>query len=163
MTGVQTCALPISSIAESLLLEIEQQSFTLCDPNDANAATAVTTADCTGGAASSQDKGGAPLTSPTPNTESRYSATAPFNNVADYGGFTMPDANCAGICSLGNSTPLAELAAYNVTVAVTRVGGAAPFASLPLSAVLKIAVRVTGPANTDITLTGYRFRYAPNI
>ncbi|MDI1361654.1 type II secretion system protein [Methylotenera sp.] len=151
------------SIAESLLLEIEQQPFTLCDPEDPNAATAVTTADCTGGAASSQDKGGAALTSPTPGTESRYSATEPFDNVADYGGFTMPDANCAGICSLGSGAPLAGLAAYNVTVAVTRVGGAAPFASFPLSAVLKITVRVTGPANTDVTLTGYRFRYAPNI
>jgi len=56
------------AIAESLLLEIEQQSFTLCDPEDPNAATALTTSDCTGGAASSQDKGGAALTSPTPNT-----------------------------------------------------------------------------------------------
>ena len=151
------------SIAESLLLEIEQQSFTLCDPEDPNAATAVTTADCTGGAGSSQDKGGAALTSPSPNTESRYSATAPFDNVADYGGFAMPDANCAGICSLGNSTPLAGLGAYNVTVAVSRVGGTAPFATFPLNAVLQIAVRVTGPANTDVTLTGFRFRYAPNI
>jgi MSHA pilin protein MshD len=151
------------AIAESLLLEIEQQSFTLCDPEDPNAATALTTSDCTGGAASSQDKGGAALTSPTPNTESRYSATAPFDNVADYGGFTMPDSNCADICSLGNSSPLGGLAAYSVTVAITRVGGTAPFASFPLSAVLQIAVHVTGPANTDVTLTGYRFRYAPNI
>lgn len=151
------------SIAESLLLEIEQQAFTLCDPEDANAATAVTTADCTGGAASSQDKGGALLTSPIPNTESRYSATAPFDNVADYGGFNMPDANCAGICSPGDNTPLTGLGAYKAAVTVTRVGGAAPFAGFPLSAVLQIAVRVTGPANTDVTLTGYRFRYAPNI
>jgi MSHA pilin protein MshD len=151
------------AIAESLLLEIEQQSFTLCDPEDANAATAVTTADCSGGAASSQDKGGAALTSPTPNTESRYSATAPFDNVADYGGFTMPDANCAGICSPGDSTPITGLNAYTASVTITRVGGAAPFAGFPLSAVLQIAVRVTGPANTDVTLTGYRFRYAPNI
>ena len=151
------------SIAESLLLEIEQQPFTLCDPDDANAATAVTTADCTGGAAASQDKGGAALTSSTPSTESRYSATAPFDNVADYGGFTMPDANCAGICSPGDNTPLAGLSAYKATVTVTRVGASAPFASFPLSAVLQIAVRVTGPANTDVTLTGYRFRYAPNL
>jgi MSHA pilin protein MshD len=151
------------SIAESLLLEIEQQPFTLCDPEDANAASAVTAADCTGGAVSSQDKGGAALTSPSPNTESRYSATSPFDNVADYGGFTMPDANCAGICSPGNNTPLVGLGAYTATVAVTRVGGTAPFASFPLSAVLQIAVRVTGPANTNVTLTGYRFRYAPNI
>jgi len=154
------------SIAESLLLEIEQQPFTLCDPEDSNAATAVTTADCTGGAASSQDKGGAALTSPTPNTESRYSPTAPFDNVADYGGFTMPDTNvggCTGICSPGNSTPLAGLGAYSATVTITRVGGTAPFAGIPLGAVLQIAVRVTGPANTDVTLTGFRFRYAPNI
>jgi len=75
----------------------------------------------------------------------------------------MPDSNCAGICSLGNSSPLGGLAAYSVTVAITRVGGTAPFASFPLSAVLQIAVHVTGPANTDVTLTGYRFRYAPNI
>jgi MSHA pilin protein MshD len=151
------------AIAESLLLEVEQQPFTLCDPLDANAATAVTSADCTGGAASSQDKGGAALTSPTPITESRYSAIAPLNNVADYGGFTMPDANCAGICSPGDNTPLVGLGAYNASVAVTRVGGVAPFAGLPLSAVLQITVRVTGPANTDVTLTGYRVRYAPNI
>jgi MSHA pilin protein MshD len=151
------------SIAESLLLEIEQQPFTLCDPDDANAASAVTTADCTGGAAASQDKGGAALSSPTPNTESRYSASSPFDNVADYGGFTMPDANCAGICSPGDNTPLLNLGAYNASVTITRVGGTAPFASFPLNAVLQIAVRVTGPANTDVTLTGYRFRYAPNI
>lgn len=151
------------SIAESLLLEIEQQPFTLCDPDDANAASALTTADCTGGAAASQDKAGAALTSPTPNTENRYSTTSPFDNVADYGGFTMPDANCAGICNPGDNTPLAGLGAYKATVAVTRVGGAAPFATFPLSAVLQIAVRVTGPANTDVTLTGYRFRYAPNV
>ncbi len=152
------------SIAESLLLEIEQQAFTLCDPDDANASSALATADCTGGAAASQDKDGvAALGSPSPNTESRYSNLDPFDNVADYGGFTMPDANCAGICSPGNNTPLAGLGAYKATVTVTRAGGAAPFATFPLSAVLKIAVQVTGPANTNVTLTGYRFRYAPNI
>lgn len=151
------------SIAESLLLEIEQEPFTLCDPDDANAASAVTTADCTGGSAFSQDKGGAALTSPTPNTESRYSATSPFDNVADYGGFTMPDANCAGICSPGDNTPLTGLSAYRATVTITRVGGTSPFATFPLSAVLQITVHVTGPANTDVTLNGYRFRYAPNI
>lgn len=156
------------SIAESLLLEVEQQPFTLCDPEDANAATALTTADCTGGAAASQDKGGADFDSPTPNTgtsaESRYSATYPFDNVADYGGFTMPDTNCAGICSPGNNTPLTGLNGYTATVTITRVGNADPFAAIPLNAaVLQISVRVTGPANTDVTLNGYRFRYAPNI
>lgn len=93
------------AIAESLLTEIEQQPFTFCDPDDANATTATSAASCT----NSQDKGGAALTSPTPTTESRYSTTNPFDNVADYGGFTMPDANCAGICNPGSTTPIPSL------------------------------------------------------
>lgn len=151
------------SIAESLLFEIEQQPFTLCDPDDANASTALTTADCTGGAAASQNKGGGALTSPTPNTESRYSNTNPLDNVADYGGFSMPNADCAGICSPGDNTPLSGLDAYSATVTITRAGAAAPFTGLALDAALKIDVKVTGPANTEVLLTGYRARYAPNI
>lgn len=151
------------AIAESLLLEIEQQPFTLCDPDDDKAATAVTTADCTGGATASEDKGGAALISPSPNTESRYSTTSPFDNVADYGGFTMPDANCKGICGPASNTPITGLNAYAASVTISRAGGVAPFASFSSDAVLKIVVRVTGPANTDVSLTGYRFRYAPNI
>jgi len=147
------------SIAESLLLEIQQQPFTFCDPDDASASTAVSAADCT----NSQNKGGATLASPTPVSESRYSSTDPFDNVADYGGFTMPGGGCTGICSPGDTAPLTGLTGYAATVTVTRVGAAAPFASFASDAALKISVRVTGPANTDVTLTGYRVRYAPNI
>jgi MSHA pilin protein MshD len=147
------------SIAESLLLEIQQQPFTFCDPDDVNASTASSVASCT----SSQDKAGAALTSPTPSTESRYSSTNPFDNVADYGGFSMPDANCTGICSPGDTTPLSGLTGYSASIAITRAGAVAPFASFPLDAVLQITVTVTGPANTLVTLKGYRFRYAPNI
>ena len=50
------------SIAESLLLEIQQQPFTFCDPDDASISTATSAADCT----NPQDKGGAALASPTP-------------------------------------------------------------------------------------------------
>ena len=75
----------------------------------------------------------------------------------------MPGGGCTGICSPGNTTPLAGLDGYAAAVTVTRAGAAAPFASLALDDVLKISVRVTGPANTDVTLTGYRVRYAPNI
>ncbi len=151
------------AIAESLLIEVQQQPYTLCDPDDPNASSATTTAGCTGGAAASQDKGGAALTSPSPNTESRYSNTNPLDNVADYGGFAMPDASCAGICNPGDTTPLPNLNGYAATVTITRAGASAPFAALPLDAALKIIVRVTGPGNTDVTLTGYRARYAPNI
>lgn len=147
------------AIAESLLLEIEQQPFTYCDPDDASVSTATSAADCT----NSQDKGGAALTSPTPASESRYSNTDPFDNVADYGGFTMPGGGCTGICSPGDTTPLAGLDNYAAAVTISRAGAAAPFASLASDEVLKISVRVTGPANTDVTLTGYRVRYAPNI
>ncbi len=147
------------SIAESLLMEIEQQPFTYCDPDDANVSIATSTAACT----NSQDKGGAALTGPTPASESRYSSTDPFDNVADYGGFAMPGGGCTGICGPGDTTPLTGLNAYTAAVTITRAGAAAPFATFPLDAVLKIGVRVTGPANTDVTLTGYRVRYAPNI
>jgi MSHA pilin protein MshD len=147
------------SIAESLLLEIEQQPFTWCDPDDASASTATSAADCT----NSQDKGGAALASPTPSSEGRYSSADPFDNVADYGGFTMPGAGCTGICSPGDTTALSGLTGYAVTVTISRAGATAPYASFALDAVLKISVRVTGPANTDVTLTGYRVRYAPNI
>lgn len=147
------------SIAESLMLEIEQQPFTFCDLDDANVSTATSAADCS----NSQDKSGAALTSPTPNSESRYSNTDPFDNVADYGGFTMPGGGCTGICSTGDNTPLSGLNGYAATVTISRTGATAPYASFALDTVLKISVRVTGPANTDVTLTGYRVRYAPNI
>jgi MSHA pilin protein MshD len=152
------------AIAESLLTEIEQQPFTYCDPDDANANTATSTASCTGGASNSQDKGGAALTSPTPSTESRYSTINPFDNVADYGGFAMPDANCAGICNPGSTTPIPNLTGYSANVTITRAGNAAPYTAITSAdAVLKITVQVTGPANTIVSLTGYRVRYAPTL
>lgn len=146
------------SVAESLLREVQQQPFTFCDPDDANAATASSVADCH----ISQDKGGANLSSASPTTESRYS-NQPFDNVADYGGFVMPGAGCAGICMPGDRTPIPALAAYSARVAITRVGGVAPFNLMPPEAVLRITVTVSGPANTTVTLNAYRVRYAPTI
>ena len=145
------------SIAESLLSEIEQQPFTYCDPDDANASTATSASDCT----NDQNNGSGSLGA-IPNTETRYSSTDPFDNVADYNGFTMPDSNCAGICIAGDNTPIANLSGYTATVTITRVGNVSPF-SLSADAVLKINVQVTGPANTTVNLTGYRVRYAPTI
>jgi MSHA pilin protein MshD len=151
------------SVAESLLLEIEQQPFTLCDPDDANVSTAITAADCATTAQDPAPTTAGAITGPFPSTESRYSSTNPFDNVADYGGFTMPGGGCAGICSPGDTTPLSGLNTYTTSVTITRAGATAPFAAFPLDAVLKINVNVIGPANTNVTLTGYRVRYAPNI
>lgn len=136
------------AIAESLLTEIESQPFTYCDPQDANLLTATSAASCV----NDQNKGGAALTSATPASETRYSASDPFDNVADYGGFSK-----ANIDDLtGNNA----VAGYTASVAITRAGGVAPFAALPVDAVLKIDVTVTGHGES-VTLTGYRFRYAP--
>ena len=87
------------AIAESLLLEIEQRPFTLCVPGDRNAAattavldaTATDTAKCWDAVEAMGPEAG----------ESRYSSSAPFNNVNDYQGFAMPNATCAGICPFG--------------------------------------------------------------
>jgi MSHA pilin protein MshD len=145
------------AIAESLMQEIQQMPFTYCDPDDINASTANSAADCTSG--SSQNN----LTGPTPATESRYSATNPFDNVADYSGFTMPGGGCSGICNIGSLTPLAGLNPYAASVAITQAGGSGAFNGLPADGVLQIVVTVTGPANTTVRLTGFRIRYAPRI
>lgn len=143
------------AIAESLMQEIQQMPFTFCDPDDPNASTANGTADCT---TSQANLGG-----PSPAGESRYAATNPYDNVADYSGFTMPGGGCAGICRIGDATALAGLDAYSASVAIAQAGGAGAFAGLPGDAVLQIVVTVNGPANTVIRLTGFKVRYAPRI
>ncbi|PKO45079.1 MAG: hypothetical protein CVU29_09195 [Betaproteobacteria bacterium HGW-Betaproteobacteria-22] len=147
------------AIAESLLLEIQQQPFTYCDPNDANATTANSTAACATVAQDPNPAGTGNITGPFPNTESRYSNANPFDNVADYGGFTMPNAECAGICHAGDATPLAGLTNYSANVSITRAGAVFALAN---DVALKINVTVTGPGNTAVTISGYRVRYAPN-
>ncbi len=145
------------AIAESLLSEVLAQPFTYCDPQDpANdpAAPPASTAACTGGAAASQDRGGGPL-GPQPASESRFSASDPFDNVADYAGYAMN----AGIYSIDNgATPIAGLAGYSAAVTIVRAG-----TSLGLgndADALRVDVIVSGYGET-ITLTGYRLRHSP--
>ena len=143
------------AIAESLMQEIQQMPFTFCDPDDPHASTANSAGDCTTSQAS--------LTGSSPAGESRYSATNPFDNVADYSGFTMPDGGCAGICRIGSNAAIDGLSAYSASVAISQAGGSGAFAGLPADAALQIIVTVTGPANTTIRLTGFKVRYAPRI
>ena len=137
------------ALAESLLLEIEQRPFTWCDPNDANVAIADNAAACATLVENAGPEAG----------ESRYSRLAPFDNVNDYAGFAMPDASCAGICVLGDATPIAALAGYTAAVSVLPAGTDLGFADN--SVALKITVTVTG-GSERVQLTGYRTRYAPN-
>jgi MSHA pilin protein MshD len=131
----------VLAVAEALLEEIELMPFTYCDPDDANASTATSTAGC----ATTVEALG-----PEPG-ESRYSTTSPFDNVNDYDGFPMN-----GIRDLSN-TPIAGLGSYNASVSITTGG-----LGLASAEVLQIAVTVTGPGNETATLYGYRTRYAPN-
>ncbi|TFW10298.1 type II secretion system protein [Oxalobacteraceae bacterium OM1] len=149
------------AIAESLLEEVELQPFTYCDPDDPNQNPDAPSPSCTTGYSESatlgpETQGGV--------TETRYyvNATTPmFDNVNDYAGFSM-----TGIKPIDDQlNAIPGLASYNATVSISQISaGEATGFNIPaanVDAVLKITVRVTGPIGTDISMTGYRFRYAP--
>jgi MSHA pilin protein MshD len=137
------------AIAESLLEEVELMPFTFCDPNDPNAASAVSAANCTAGM--DQDNGGGTL-GIIPAGETRGSVTNPFDNVADYAGFTMATAtDIAGNTYTG----------YSASVTLTREG--ATLLGVSAGAVLKITLTVNGPGGTRVVLDGYRTRFSPRI
>lgn len=131
------------AVAESLLEEVQLLPFAFCDGDDANVATATSTAGCAGAADAIGPEAG----------EGRY-ATPQFDHVNDYHGFSM-----AGITDISN-TAVAGLAGYSASVtvaaaALNSIGAASGDA-------LRITVTVTGPGSTSITLEGWRARYAPN-
>lgn len=133
------------AIAESLLEEIELQPFTYCDPDDANAANATGPFVGVNGCATTVEALGPEA------GETRYTSPQ-FDNVNDYNGFSMsPIVDITG-------SPITGLGAYTASVSISQAG--ATF-SLPVADVLQIDVKVVS-GDTDITLTGYRFRYAPN-
>jgi len=142
------------AVAESLLEEVELQSFTYCDPDDPAAATATGTGSC----AVAQGLGPTPAMSYTDENgttvnlaaETRY-AEPRFDNVGDYNGFTMN-----GIRSL-DGTAIGGLENYNATVTVSQEARN----GIAAEDLLRIDVTVTAPGNETVTLTGYRFRYAP--
>lgn len=58
-------------------------------------------------------------------------------------------------------TALPDLASYSASVTVAQPNpGDLP--GIPFDAQLRIVVTVTGPANVNVSLQGYRTRYAPN-
>lgn len=130
------------AIAESLLREVELMSFTWCDPDDANVATAANAAGCASAVENIGPEAG----------ESRYSTTTPFDNVNDYAGFSM-----TGIRDVTNSA-VASLSGYSASVAVA----AAALDTVASGEALKITVTVTAPDGSTLSLQGWRSRYAPN-
>ncbi|MDE3207673.1 MAG: type II secretion system protein, partial [Pseudomonadota bacterium] len=137
------------SIAESLLDEVEQQPFTYCDPTDPRVTTATSAASC-----STPSEDALPLG--PKHGESRGSAALPLDNVSEYNGLTLDP-----VTDL-NGSVIAQ--GYKASITVTQVGGKESLDAidpLPLAALLKILVSVTGPDGQTVSLTGYRARYAP--
>jgi len=126
------------AIAEAVLEEVQLQPFTLCDPDDPNAATATNPGGCTTPEAIGPEAG-----------ETRGSATTPFDNVNDYNGL-------AGITTsiTGGAMP----SGYSAAVSVTQnaLNGIAATESL------RITVTVTHGTDS-LALEGYRTRHSPNL
>ena len=142
------------AVAEAVLEEVQLMPFTYCDPDDPQAATALSAAvgatGCT--AAASVENLGAEATPPY-GPETRLGATTPYDNVNDYNGFGVGP----GITDITGAA-ITGLGAYTATVSVASQA----LGAIPASDSLLITVTVTGPGNTIATLHGYRVRYAPN-
>lgn len=130
------------AIGESLLEEIQLQAFTFCDPDDANAMTANSAADC-----ASEVQGLAPS-----ENETRY-AVPRFDNVGDYAGFKMGKGMGAGQDKIVDmqGQVIVGLENYAVTVTEQESCGAG---------CIQIDVTVSS-GDLSVMLTGYRYRYAP--
>jgi MSHA pilin protein MshD len=136
------------AIANSLMEEIQLRPFTFCDPDDALVFTETSPLGCSSAAQRESGTIG-------PEGESRY-ADPRFDNVSDYHGFTM-----AGSIQDITNTTINGLTGYSAQVQIVAAGGDFP-AAIPADEALRITVSVTGPANTQVVLQGYRLRYAPN-
>lgn len=133
------------AIANSLMEEIQLRPFTYCDPDDPAVFTAANAAACATpeliGVEGGETRTGSPQ----------------FDNVSDYNGFSMPPFTDV------NNNPISNLTGYTASVVVAEAS--ADFAGpggVPLNEALRITVTVTGPANVQVVLQGYRLRYAPN-
>lgn len=131
------------AIAEALLEEVQQASFTYCDPVDANAEKATSSADC----ATVPEKIGP-----------EAGNARPFDNVNDYHDLKLnPISDVAG-------NPVPDLAAYSAVIAVApaALNTLAAGVDAATSDALRITVAVSGPGGQTFSLEGYRARYAPN-
>ncbi|MBL8479936.1 MAG: type II secretion system protein [Sterolibacteriaceae bacterium] len=136
------------AIAEAVLEEVMLQSFTWCDPDDPQAATATSNAVGAGGctAAGAVEAVGAETFGG--GTDARGSATFPFDNASDYHGQAI------ATTLTGVALPVGYNAA--VTVAEAALNGIAATESL------LVTVTVTSPGET-LQLQGYRTRHSPNL
>jgi MSHA pilin protein MshD len=87
------------AIAEAILEEVMLQPFTWCDPDDANATTAMSTGDCVGGTA--------------------VEARATFDNVGDYNGLSTTTNIAGGGSASYTATVSVDVADLNTITAAS--------------------------------------------
>ncbi|MDP2143645.1 MAG: prepilin-type N-terminal cleavage/methylation domain-containing protein [Gallionella sp.] len=143
------------AIAESLLEEVALMPFTYCDPDDLNAASAVSATVGGSGCNSTVEAFGPESAFIEQVTdETRYDVATPFDNVNDYDGFSM----AVGAIHDITDTDIG-LAGYSATVAVAE----SPLLAVAAADALLITVTVTGPDGVPIVVDGMRTRYAPKL
>lgn len=125
-------------LAEGMLEEVQGARYTFCNPNDPAAETAASTADCT-----------------TPQSMGQPTGSRPYLSVTDY------------VPAFGTSKKYPDdalgalfFSPYEVAVTVTQEPNLG--VGVPTSESLRITVTVTY-GNQNVTLVGYRTRYAPNL
>lgn len=143
------------AIGEALLEEAALHPFTYCDPTDPHVLTAtgaVLDAANTDGSKCKETVEGLGVVGGEA-LQDRYSVTRPFNNVNDYHGLAMDPIKDLQ----GTAVPL--LTGYAASVSVTEKGTDFGLAN---DAAVRIEVSVVR-GGESLTLTGYRFRFAPNV
>lgn len=161
--SVRSSADPMASkqmlaIAESLLDEVQSLPFTWCDPDDRTASTA-TSATLDGTATDPAQCWDAVeavgVETVSGNTDSRLSATSPFDNVSDYNGLTNLTTGVTGAAFPGG---------YSASIGVAS----SALSTVPAADSLLITVTVCRAATCPsagaetLVLEGYRTRFAPN-
>ncbi len=156
-------------IAEAYMEEVQQAQFTVCDPSDANAATANVPGDCSAAA-----KGFGPLGTGarpyynitdyvpalyTPGTARRAFAVTDSNgNLVD----TDVAGNPLGSSAVGGLLGRSGLEGITTTLALNPVLTLNGLVSTATNmTVLQITVTTTYAPGQAIVLEGYRTRYAP--
>ncbi len=146
------------AIAETLLEEVQMAHFSFCDgldPQGENAIQAVVGTDFTGCTAGQLEAVG----------QEAGGVGRPYDNVNDYvGSFGTATAafQNGGVLSDANGSPMA--AGFSATVTLTptdTLGGIVSTGDPASMEVLRISVTVTYDGGKNLTLDGYRTRYAP--
>lgn len=165
-------------IAEAYMEEVELAHFTFCDPSDVNAGTALSAA-----LGSVADPTKCATTVENLGPEVAAGNSRPYDNVNDYAVagqagqpqplFTDGAGHLTDAAATQLGLPLTALSGFTATVALNVVPVAAPLgpAGIGISSnllptkmdVLRITITVSDSlsANANVTLDGYRTRYAP--